>query len=251
MSKPRPSIFRDALQVSPERIAAMSDEDLNMLMEQLLRAQAYKCGSPRNQIRVNTEGKAKDDGSDGWSGKPEIPDDWLGSTDTCWQFKAGSAGEPSRLVGEVIKPIPKETLAAEGRLVVITSGSTNGQKGERARVTTLTKDAKNNNILASNIAVIGSERLAIWCNQHPAIAAYWAGRPSGLWTLDAWSNSEEHQVPWQASATVQFEFEPRRIDLDFANGNKIGGKARATKLGKTKRSKIAKSAALARWKSKK
>jgi len=43
MTSPRPSIFRDALQVSPERIAIIGDNDLNVLMLQLLRAQAYKC----------------------------------------------------------------------------------------------------------------------------------------------------------------------------------------------------------------
>jgi uncharacterized protein HemX len=86
MSDSRLSIFRHALQVSPERIAAMSDIDLNVLMGQLLRAQAYRCGSSVNQIRVNTEGKAKDAGSDAWSTKPRASDDWLGSADTCWQF---------------------------------------------------------------------------------------------------------------------------------------------------------------------
>ena len=44
MNQPRPSIYRNALQVSPERIATMSDEDLNVLIRELLRAQAYKCG---------------------------------------------------------------------------------------------------------------------------------------------------------------------------------------------------------------
>ena len=97
MTQPRPSIFRNAMQVSPERIAAMSDENLNILMGELLQAQAYKWGSPLSEIRVNTEGKAKDDGSDGWSAKPAIPDEWLGSIDTCWQFKAGTAGYPARL----------------------------------------------------------------------------------------------------------------------------------------------------------
>jgi hypothetical protein len=90
----------------------MSDEDLNVVMGQLLRAQTHKCGSPLNEIRVNTEGGAKDEGSDGWSAKPKTPNDWLGSTDTCWQFKAGSAGEPAQLAGEVTKRIPMETLRA-------------------------------------------------------------------------------------------------------------------------------------------
>lgn len=218
MTRPSPSIYREALQVSPERIAVMSDEDLNVLMGQLLRAQAYKCGSPLNEIRVNTEGKAKDDGSDGWSAKPARADDWFGSTDTCWQFKAGSAGEPARLAGEVTKRIPKETLTSGGRFVVVASGSTNGKKGERARLAKLTSDAAAAKIPIEQIEVIGSERLTNWCNQHPAVAARWAGCPAGLWTLDDWSNSDEHQVPWQVSAKVQAELDTLRVDLDFATG---------------------------------
>lgn len=108
MSGPR--ISRYALQVPSEYIAAMSDDRLTMLMEYLLHAQAYKCGSPQNEIRINTEGRASDDGSDGWSAKPAVPDEWFGSGNTCWQFKAGSSGEPARLRGEVTKRIPKETL---------------------------------------------------------------------------------------------------------------------------------------------
>jgi hypothetical protein len=219
MSQPRPSIYRDALQVSPERIAAMSDEDLNVLMGQLLRAQAYKCGSPLNEIRVNTEVKAKDDGSDGWSAKPVTQDDWLGATDTCWQFKAGSAGEPARLADEVTKRIPRETLTSGGRFVVVASGSTNGKKGEDDRLAKLTADAAMATIPTEQIEVIGSERLTNWCNQHPAVAACWAGRPDGLWSLDDWSKSDEHQVPWQASAPVQSELEARRSDLDFVTGS--------------------------------
>src|SRR6185295_16136565 len=110
MSSTRPSTFRDALQVSPERIAALSDVHLTRLMGELLSAQAYRCGSPVREIRVNTEEKAKDDGCDGWSAAPGNPDDWLGSTDTCWQFKSGTAGQPARLRGEVTKPIPSDTL---------------------------------------------------------------------------------------------------------------------------------------------
>ncbi len=219
MNNPRPSIFRYALQVSPERIAAMGDEDLNVLMFQLLRAQAYKCDSPLNEIRVNTEGRAKDDGSDGWSAQPTTPDDWLGSADTCWQFKAGLAGEPARLAGEVIKRIPRETLVSGGRFVVVASGSRNGKKGEDDRLTTLTNEAEATAIPAAEIKVIGSERLTNWCNQHPAVAGCWAGRPDGLWSLDDWSNSLEHQVPWQASAPVQLELNARRADLDFATGS--------------------------------
>lgn len=219
MSQPRASIYRNALQVSPERVAAMSDADLNMVMGQLLQAQAYRCGSPRSEILVNTEGMAKDDGCDGWSAKPATPDDWLGSTDTCWQFKAGSAGEPARLAGEITKRMPMKTLNNGGRYVVVASGSTNGKKGEDDRLTTLTAEAEQACIPGAKIEVIGSERLTNWCNQHPAVAARWAGRPDGLWSIDDWANSAEHQVPWQASAAVQSEIDARRTDLDFTTGS--------------------------------
>ncbi len=213
------SIFRDALQISPERIAARSDADLNLLMSQLLQAQAYKCACPLSSIGVNTEDKAKDDGCDGWSGKPEVPDDWLGAASTCWQFKAGSAGEPSRLKGEVTKRIPRNTLTTGGRFVVVASGSTNGKKGEDDRLVTLRNDATNAGIPDENIEVIGSERLTNWCNQHPPVAARWAGRPDGLWLLDDWANAEEHRVPWQALPAVQSELNARRTDLDFVTGS--------------------------------
>lgn len=203
MSQPRPSIYRDALQVSQGLIAVMTDEDLTVLMRQLLRDQAYVCGSPINEIRVNTEGNAKDDGSDGWSAKPAKPDDWLGSADTCWQLKAGSAGEPARLAGEVIKRIPNETLANGGRFVVVASGSRNGKKGEDDRLATLTNEAAAAQIPTAKIEVIGSERLTIWCNQHPAAAARWAGRPDGLWIFDDWANLDEHQVPCQSSGNAR------------------------------------------------
>ena len=122
--------YRNALQVSSQRIAALDDTDLNELMGQLLRAQASRCGSPR--ALVNTETRAADDGCDGWS---------------------------------------------------------------------------------------VSEDLERWCNQHPAIAARWAGRPPGLLTLDEWANSDEHRMPYQASAEVWSSLTQRRTDLDFATGS--------------------------------
>jgi hypothetical protein len=201
----------------------MSDDRLKMLMEHLLHAQAYKCSSPQSEIRINTEGRASDDGSDGWSAKPVVPDDWFGSGNTCWQFKAGSAGEPARLRGEVTKRIPKETLLDGGRFVVVASASTNGIKGEQDRLETLTSEAKEAGIPSENIEVLGSERLTRWCNQNPAIAARFGGRPEGLWTFEDWSNSDEHQVPWQQSAMAQLEFDAPIIMGEFASNTKLGG----------------------------
>ena len=58
MTNARRSAFREALQVSPERIASLNEDALNVLMRELLCAQAYRCGAEVSEIRVNTEGKA-------------------------------------------------------------------------------------------------------------------------------------------------------------------------------------------------
>lgn len=219
MNKPRQSMFRNALQLSPGTVESLGEQDLNMLVGQLLRAQAYRCGCPLSEIFVNTEGQASDDGCDAWSGQPRNPDEWLGSVKTCWQLKAGTAGQPAKLKGEVGKRIPRETLMHGGRYVVIASGSTNGKKGEDERLASLIEEAKAEGIPTENIVVLGSERLASWCNQHPAVAAYWTGRSEGLWTLDDWSNADEHQASWQGAAGLQADLDARRRELDPQNGS--------------------------------
>jgi hypothetical protein len=219
MSKVTPSVFRDAAQASSQRIAAMGDTDLNELMNDLLHAQAHRCHSPREEVRVNTEDKAKDGGCDGWTALPKIKDSWLGQSDTCWQFKAGSAGTPARLKGEIGKSIPKETLAKGGRFVVVASGSKSGKRGENDRLEILRSEATALGLPIDKIDVIGSERLTTWCNQNPAVAARWSGRPQGMWTLSDWTNTEVHRVPWQASENVAAELASQRILLDFEEGS--------------------------------
>ena len=188
-------------------------------MGELLRAQAYRCGSPRDL--VNTETLAADGGCDGWTDRPVTPDPWLGTTATCWQFKSGTAGEPSRLSDEVEKPIPRKTLRDGGRFVVVASGSNSGERGIRDRKHELVAAAERQGLpaaVAERIIVYGSEDIERWCNQHPAIAARWAERPPGLLTLDRWEDSEEHRMPYQASAEVESHL-GRRADLDFVTGS--------------------------------
>ena len=221
MSQLRPSLCRDAFKVSPQKIALLNESDLNDLMDQLIKAQAYICKSPISEISINAEEKAKDDGCDGWTSQPGNPDEWLGRTNTCWQFKAGRAGEPTRLKGEVTKKIPKETLENGGRFVVVTSGSRSGKRGRDDRLKVIRQEAESLSLPTDNILVFDSELLSNWCNQHPAIAARWEGRPNGLWTLEDWSISDEHQVPWQATTIIQSDIEKFRNNLDFINGDLI------------------------------
>ena len=209
----QPSIYWSALQVPPQRIAALADTELNELMRQLLHVQAYRCGCP--DASVNTEIRAADAGCDGWSDKPAEEDRWLGRTQTCWQFKTGRAGEPSRLVGEVEKKIPRRTLQQGGRFVVVASGSTAGETGRNKRREKLIHAAARAGLPTENIEVYGSEKLTEWTNQYPAIAARWAGRSDGLWTFDDWARSEEHQIRYQASPKVESDLTAKRAQLDF------------------------------------
>ena len=207
------STFRSALHVSPQRLARLSDTELNELMRQLLHLQAYRCGCPGPT--VNTEVKAPDDGCDGWSERPAKEDRWLGNTATCWQFKAGIAGQPGRLIGEVEKARPRRTLQDDGRFVVVASGSTGGKPGTDHRRQKLVDAARQAGLPAENIEVYGSENLAEWCNQYPAIAARWAGRSEGLSTWDDWAQSGEHRVPYQPSPKIESALTERRRQLDF------------------------------------
>ena len=215
----RPGTYRNALQVSPQRIAALNDADLNELMRHLLRAQAYRCGCP--DVTVNAQVDAGDGGRDGRSAQPAKPDRWLGNTETCWQFKAGRAGEPARLAaregkpGEINKPIPRRTLQERGRFVLVASGSTGGATGEERRRERLIEDARRGGLPAENIEVYGSEKLAEWCNQYPAIAARWSGAPEGLWTFDDWARNEEYQGAYQASRKIGSDLSAARSRLDF------------------------------------
>ena len=207
------SIFRSALHVSPQRLARLQDTELNELMRQLLHVQAYRCGCP--DVSVNTEAKAADDGCDGWSERPAKADRWLGNSATCWQFKTGTAGQPGKLTGEVEKACPRRTLRQGGRFVVVASGSTGGKPGTDRRRKKLVEAARDAGLPAENIEVYGSEKLAEWCNQYPAIAARWAGRPEGLWTWGDWAQSDEHQVPYQPSSKIESALIERRRQLDF------------------------------------
>ena len=204
---------RNALQVSSRRIAQLDDAELNELMRELLQDRAYRCGSP--DTSVNTDADASDDGCDGWSARPAVEDRWLGRTDTCWQFKARSAGRPAKLSGEVTKRMPQQTLREGGRFVVVAGGSTAGEAGVRRRREKLRSAAEDAGIPSHNIEVYGSEQLADWCNQHPAVAARWAGAPSGLQRFEDWAQSDVHSIPYQETAQLRSALSSVRARLDF------------------------------------
>lgn len=215
------SVFRTDLQLSEEVVSNLTDTALTALVRELLHDHAYRCGAPVSEVIVNTEEKAKDGGCDAWSPAPPSFDEWFSDTFTCWQLKAGVAGQPARLAGEIGKEIPSDTLRRGGRVVLIASGSTNGAHGERERLRKLRDEAASANLPTNRIHVIGSERLTTWCNQHPAVAARFSGAPDGLWLLDRWSTQEVHRAPWQATQEREADILRTRADLDFSSGTLV------------------------------
>lgn len=205
-------------EVTGPQIEALDDVALNDLMGRLLRAQAHRCGASISEVQTTTQIKANDDGCDAWSPKPSSTDEWLGQEDTCWQLKAGQGGEPKKLKGEVLKPIPRSTLENGGRYVVIASGSSAGKAGENRRLKVLVEEAKAANIPSEKIYVIGSERLTTWCNQHPAISAILAGKLTDFDTLDSWARSEIHSVEWQPTEKVEDLLKEARSSLTLGSG---------------------------------
>jgi hypothetical protein len=212
------SVFRTALQVSQEVVSNLDETGLTTLMRELLHDHAYRCGAPVSKVIVNTEEKAKDGGCDAWSPAPPQPDEWFGDGVTCWQLKAGVAGQPAKLSGEIAKKIPSDTLKNGGRVVVVASGSTNGTDGERERLNKLHEEARAAGLPADRIDVIGSERLTTWCNQHPAVAARFTGAPEGLWLVDKWGSITVHRVRWQSTPEREADLARMRGELDLASG---------------------------------
>ena len=187
-------------------------------MRVLLRDRAYRCGCL--DTSVNTDTDVPDDGCDGWSARPATEDRWLGNTDTCWQFKAGKAGEPAKLSGEVTKPMPQQTLREGGRFVVVASGSTSGEAGVRRRKAKLVSAAEEAGIPSRNIEVYGSEKLAEWCNQHPAVAARLTGAPEGLQWLEDWARSDVHQIPYRETPKITEALSATLARFDFERKTK-------------------------------
>ena len=207
------AIYRNPLQVSPILVARLDDVHLNELMGHLLPAQAYRCRCPDAYANANVD--ARDKGCDGWNARPAEADRWLGETETCWQFKAGRAGEPARLTGEVDKPIPRRTLEQGGRFVLVASGSGAGRRGVEDRLNALIDDANRAGLPSDKIAVYGSEHLARWCNQHPAVASRLTGARTGMWTFDRWERSDEHRIQYQASPKLASDLSMARSQIDY------------------------------------
>lgn len=152
----------------------LSDDQLRDLMEELIKSEALTCQMKVADIVIGDQIKATDDGCDGKTPTSDGSSDYLPAEVTCWQFKAGQNGTPSKLKGEVLKKIPRETLKGGGVYIVIANTSP-GEKGEKLRLAVLKKEAKKTRIPVGKIRVYGREKLVGWCNRFMAITAQYLG----------------------------------------------------------------------------
>jgi len=208
---------RSLWQVSPSQIQVLEDYQLRDLMQALLWAEAVRCQANRSQVCVNQVLKAGDEGCDGESPAHSGSGDWMPVDMTCWQLKAGSAGEPAKLRGEVLKKIPRATLAAGGAYVVVASRAS-GKRQISARLKVLCAEASSAGLPIDKIRVYDCERLANWVNQFLNVAVRLTGFHEGLLLFEHWERLEQFAGKYHASDGVAKQIEAMERELNFASG---------------------------------
>jgi hypothetical protein len=201
--------------VTEELVRHLNDTHLRDVMRDLLVAESYRTGADVSKAIVNAETKASDEGEDGTSAAAPKSQTWLSDVVTCWQLKAGVAGQPAKLRNEITKPKPAATLRAGGRFVVVASAAVDGAKGIASRKAILLADAKKARLPTGHVDVYTSEQLASWINEHPAIAAGLRGVPQGFSLLRDWENYPSHRDPWVSSTALDAKLDQLRRATAF------------------------------------
>ena len=196
-------------------VRRLSDIELRDLMRDLLLAEAYRSGA--DVSKVITEIEAADEGADALTPAGVTHHAWLADVPTCWQLKAGRAGQSSKLVGEVTKPLAALTLKSGGRLVLVASGAVAGGSGTAARRQAVVDDAVRAGLPTSRLEVMTSEALTSWINQHPALAASLRGMPPGYSSLGHWIDDPAFRDPWVGSTALDTKLDELRRAIDFNN----------------------------------
>jgi hypothetical protein len=205
--------------VTEELVRHLTDVQLRNLMRDLSIDEAYRSGADVAKVIINAEVKAPDDGADALTPRGMTSHTWLSDTHTCWQLKAGSAGQAAKLKGEVRKPIAAMTLRSGGRFVLVASGAGDGKKGMAARQKALVGDARRAGLPAARIEVMTSEALTTWINEHPALAAQLRGMPPGFSSLETWAKQPPYRDAWVSSPALDAKLERLRREVDFESAN--------------------------------
>jgi len=190
-------------------------------MQNLLVNEAYRSGSDVTAVITNKELKAPDDGADATTPPGITSKQWLSDVETCWQFKAGTAGQPSKLKGEITKPTVAQILKSGGRFVLVASDAGDGNKGIEARRKVLVAAAKRARLPHSRIEVYSSEVLTHWINEHPALAAGLRGIPPGFLSLSVWADLAVHRDPWVRSVAIDEKLDQVRQAVEFDNPSPV------------------------------
>ena len=207
--------------VTEALVRHLSDVHLRNLMRDLLVDEAYRSGADVAKVQVNAETKAGDDGADALTPAGRTSLQWLGDVETCWQLKAGVAGQASKLKGEITKPIPSRVLKAGGRFVLAASAAGDGAKGIASRKKQLVADAKRAKLPTDRIEVLNSEALTSWINEHPAIASELRGMPRGFASLKDWANHPTYRDPWVSSPALDAKIENVQHAVGFEHPTPI------------------------------
>ena len=193
--------------VTEALVRHLSDVQLRDLIRDLLVDEAYRSGADVSKVLVNAEVRAPDDGADALTPPGVTSHRWLSDVETCWQLKAGHAGQASKIKGEVTKPIAARTLKGGGRFVLVASGAGDGDKGVAARKKSLVDDAKRAKLPRSRLDVLNSEALTTWINEHPAIASELRGMPRGFSSLKTWADNRVYRDAWVSSPALDAKLE--------------------------------------------
>lgn len=209
-------------------ISRLRDRDLVDLMSRLLDVECRKLGADASLLTVSDNLTASDDGADASSPSPPTPGDWLPGQ-VCWQFKAGDAGSPSRIKGEIKKRLPTSALRDGGYFILVASGSNSGEKGQNARLKVLVNEAKSirpklpKGALA-RIRVLSADRIAAWLNQNLPVLLDFTGASAGsVFTINRWKALPQFSGPWSPSERLTRARDSVHADLSLTPEARGGG----------------------------
>lgn len=87
------------LDLAPADIASLSNARLVQLCHALCRAEASLVGIASKDVLFGAQESAADEGCDGWTPRHDGGSQWIPKGETCWQVKAGTAGQPANKSG--------------------------------------------------------------------------------------------------------------------------------------------------------
>ena len=214
MSRELPSSLRPP----PKFFRSLDKEGLHDLMRELFAREGELLGLPASQIHVSDNLDSGDEGCDGSTPHHDAPrTDWIPKVETCWQFKSGKAGQPSKLRGEVRKSIPRRVLKAGGAYIVVASYAS-GKKAIDDRLAVLRREARRSRLPTDRIYVYTCEQLADWCASHAALASRYLGLPAETLLIENWENNQQFTLAFHQTGSVTKQLDEIRAGLGFAMG---------------------------------